>query len=164
MSHPSMEGRLPSVVQKRARRGGMWHHSRKCRGHVTSIQCCAIQAFTVLLPSNGPIKSATLPLHACPETSVAQQFLHRAYTPKYFSRITHSVSKHCNSLHVCTAYAGTILLTIWIQGLKLALSRLVWFNTTTFCLNEEGNRTSFLNAAVLRSWNDGQYPKYQYSG
>jgi hypothetical protein len=40
-------------------------------------------------------------------------------------------------LFVCTAYAGIILMSIWIQGLRLPLPRVVWFNTTSFCLNEE---------------------------
>jgi hypothetical protein len=51
---------------------------------VTHTSCCAIQAFTELSPSNLPIQSTTLTLHACPEASVAQQFLRRAGTPHYF--------------------------------------------------------------------------------
>jgi hypothetical protein len=63
--------------------GGTWRHLRKRRGHVTPTYCCAFQAFTELSPSNAPIQSATLPLSACPEASVAQHFLHRANTPQY---------------------------------------------------------------------------------
>jgi hypothetical protein len=70
---PSVKGRLPIVIATR------WVGI--CDINRTSW--CAIQAFTELLPSNAPIQSATLPLRAFPQASVAQQFLHRANTPQY---------------------------------------------------------------------------------
>jgi hypothetical protein len=51
---------------------------------LTPFYRCVIQAFTELSPSNAPIQPAILPLHACPETSVAQQFLHVVNTPQYY--------------------------------------------------------------------------------
>jgi hypothetical protein len=70
---------------------------------VTPFYRCVIQAFTELSPSNAPIHSKTLPLRACPEASVAQQFLHGLNMPHYdhlednITRGKFSWKQSCNS-------------------------------------------------------------------
>jgi hypothetical protein len=62
-----------------------------------------------LSPSNTLIESATLPLRACSEASVAQQFLHRANKPHYVKTFLACLVNMC---------ASTVLTTLWFQNSK----------------------------------------------
>jgi hypothetical protein len=98
----------------------MWHHLRKRRGNVTPTHCCAIQSFTELSPRNAAIQSTTLPLHACPEASVAQQFPHRANMPQYSQLVSFlsvelsgsSGERCCNFYYTCWFLTSTSTLSL----------------------------------------------------